>query len=34
VETHISHIFAKLGYSSRAQVIAWVVERGLSHASP
>jgi DNA-binding CsgD family transcriptional regulator len=30
VETHVSHILAKLGYSSRAQVIAWVIERNVS----
>jgi predicted ATPase/DNA-binding CsgD family transcriptional regulator len=29
VETHISNIFLKLGFSSRAQVAAWVVEKGL-----
>lgn len=30
IETHLSNIFAKLGYSSRAQLAAWAVEQGLS----
>lgn len=29
VETHVGHIYAKLGIRSRAQLIAWVVEKGL-----
>jgi DNA-binding CsgD family transcriptional regulator/tetratricopeptide (TPR) repeat protein len=29
VETHVSNIFFKLGYSSRAQIAAWSVEKGL-----
>ena len=30
-ETHVQNIFNKLGFSSRAQIAAWVVERRLSH---
>jgi predicted ATPase/DNA-binding CsgD family transcriptional regulator len=33
VEAHISHIFTKLGFSSRAQIAAWAVEKGLAKAS-
>ena len=33
VEAHISHIFTKLGFSSRAQIAAWAVEKGLTQAS-
>jgi DNA-binding NarL/FixJ family response regulator len=29
VETHVSNVFSKLGYNSRAQLAAWAVERGL-----
>jgi DNA-binding NarL/FixJ family response regulator len=29
IETHIGNILNKLGFSSRAQVIVWVIERGL-----
>ncbi len=29
VETHISNIFFKLGFSSRTQIAAWAVEKGL-----
>jgi predicted ATPase/DNA-binding CsgD family transcriptional regulator len=32
VEAHISHIFAKLGFSSRAQLAVWAVEKGLAQA--
>ena len=32
VETHISHIFTKLGFSSRAQIAAWAVDKGLVQA--
>jgi predicted ATPase/DNA-binding CsgD family transcriptional regulator/Tfp pilus assembly protein PilF len=32
VETHLTHIFTKLGFSSRAQIAAWAVNKGL--ASP
>ena len=28
VETHVSSILAKLGFSSRRQIAAWVAERG------
>ncbi len=30
VETHIRNILDKLGFSSRAQVIVWAIERGLT----
>ena len=30
VETHIGNILNKLDFSSRAQVIVWVIERGLT----
>ncbi len=30
VEAHISHIFTKLGFSSRAQIAAWAVNKGLA----
>lgn len=30
VETHIANIYAKLDFSSRAQLASWVAERGLS----
>ena len=30
VETHIGNILNKLGFSSRAQVIVWVIERDLT----
>ena len=33
VEAHISHIFTKLGFSSRTQIAAWAVEKGLAQAS-
>jgi DNA-binding CsgD family transcriptional regulator len=29
VETHISNIFLKLGFTSRSQIAAWVVEQGV-----
>ena len=32
VEAHITHIFTKLGFSSRAQIAAWAVEKGLAQA--
>jgi DNA-binding CsgD family transcriptional regulator len=32
VEAHISHIFTKLGFSSRAQIAAWAVAKGLAQA--
>ncbi len=32
VEAHISHIFTKLGFSSRAQIAAWAVDKGLAKA--
>jgi len=33
VEAHISHIFTRLGFSSRAQIAAWAVEKGLLQAT-
>jgi DNA-binding CsgD family transcriptional regulator len=33
VEAHISHIFIKLGFSSRAQIAAWAVDKGLAQVS-
>jgi DNA-binding NarL/FixJ family response regulator len=32
VEAHITHIFTKLGFSSRAQIAAWAVDKGLTQA--
>lgn len=32
VETHISHIFTKLGFDNRAQVAAWAIDKGLAEA--
>jgi non-specific serine/threonine protein kinase len=32
VEAHITHILRKLGYSSRAQIAAWGIDRGLAEA--
>jgi DNA-binding CsgD family transcriptional regulator len=32
VEAHISRILSKLGFSSRAQIAAWAVEKGLASA--
>ncbi len=32
VEAHITHIFTKLGFSSRAQIAVWAVEKGLAKA--
>ena len=32
VEAHITHIFTKLGFSSRAQIAAWAVDKGLAQA--
>jgi non-specific serine/threonine protein kinase len=28
--THVAHILSKLGFSTRTQIAAWVVERGLT----
>ncbi len=33
VEAHITHIFTKLGFSSRAQIAAWAVDKGLAQAA-
>ncbi|MFL5659644.1 MAG: tetratricopeptide repeat protein [Ktedonobacteraceae bacterium] len=30
VEAHMTHIFTKLGFSSRAQIAAWAVDKGLA----
>jgi len=32
VEAHITHIFTKLGFASRAQIAAWAVDKGLPQA--
>ncbi len=32
VEAHITHIFTKLAFSSRAQIAAWAVDKGLAQA--
>ena len=32
VEAHITRIFTKLGFSSRAQIAAWAVDKGLAQA--
>jgi DNA-binding NarL/FixJ family response regulator len=32
VEAHITRILSKLGFSSRAQIAAWAVEKGLASA--
>jgi non-specific serine/threonine protein kinase len=29
VQTHVSHILAKLAFSSRAQIAAWAADHGL-----
>jgi len=29
VETHVSNVLFKLGFTSRIQIVAWVIERGL-----
>ncbi len=33
MEAHITHIFTKLGFSSRAQIAAWAVDKGLAQAA-
>jgi non-specific serine/threonine protein kinase len=33
VETHVGNILVKLGFTSRAQVAAWAVQRGLAAVS-
>jgi DNA-binding CsgD family transcriptional regulator len=33
VETHITHIFNKLGFDSRVQIAVWAVEKGLAQPS-
>ena len=30
IAAHISHIFTKLGFGSRAQIAAWAVDKGLA----
>jgi len=34
VEAHVTHIFDKLGFSSRTQVAVWAVVKGLARPSP
>ncbi len=31
VEAHVSNILSKLGFTSRAQIAAWAVEKGLAN---
>jgi DNA-binding NarL/FixJ family response regulator len=31
VETHISSILSKLGFTSRTQIATWAIEKGLTH---
>jgi DNA-binding NarL/FixJ family response regulator len=33
VETHVTNILAKLGFSSRSQIAAWATERGITTQS-
>jgi DNA-binding NarL/FixJ family response regulator len=33
VEAHITHILTKLGFSSRAQIASWAVDKGLAHVT-
>ena len=33
VEAHVSNILSKLGFTSRAQIAAWAVEKGLTKAA-
>ncbi|HXQ36417.1 MAG TPA: LuxR C-terminal-related transcriptional regulator, partial [Anaerolineales bacterium] len=32
VEAHVTRILSKLGFTSRAQIAAWVVSKGLAEA--
>jgi ATP/maltotriose-dependent transcriptional regulator MalT len=32
VEAHITHVFTKLGFASRAQIAAWAIDKGLTQA--
>jgi predicted ATPase/DNA-binding CsgD family transcriptional regulator/tetratricopeptide (TPR) repeat protein len=32
VEAHITHIFTRLGFSSRTQIAAWAIDKGLAQA--
>jgi len=34
IEGYIGNIFSKLGFSSRAQIAAWAVEKGLLQPGP
>ncbi len=34
VAKHVENILSKLGYSSRAQIAAWAVAKGLAAAEP
>ncbi len=30
VEAHVTHVLGKLGFSSRTQVAAWAIDKGLA----
>ncbi len=32
VESHVSSVLSKLNFSSRSQIVAWVIGQGLNHA--
>jgi len=34
IEAHVTRILSKLGFSSRAQIAAWAVDKGLASAPP
>ena len=33
IETHVGNVLSKLGFTSRAQIAAWAVEKGLTHTA-
>jgi DNA-binding NarL/FixJ family response regulator len=34
IETHVSNILSKLGFSSRREVAEWAIQMGLTRAGP
>jgi DNA-binding CsgD family transcriptional regulator len=32
VESHVSSVLSKMHFSSRSQIVAWIIEQGLNHA--